>query len=63
MASEGQFVVSPDSGKELITFGLCVFTVGIAFGSYLAARASRARPNLALVPVGALLRLPDVSSG
>ncbi len=42
-------------GKELITFGLCVFTVGIAFGSYLAARASRARPNLALVPVGALL--------
>ena len=42
-------------GKELITFGLCIFTVGIAFGSYLAARASRARPNLALVPVGALL--------
>jgi acyl-[acyl-carrier-protein]-phospholipid O-acyltransferase / long-chain-fatty-acid--[acyl-carrier-protein] ligase len=42
-------------GKELITLGLCVFTVGIAFGSYLAARASRQRPNLALVPIGALL--------
>lgn len=42
-------------GKELITLGLCVFTLGIAFGSYLAARASRQRPNLALVPVGALL--------
>lgn len=42
-------------GKELITLGLCVFTLGIAFGSYLAARASRRRPNLALVPVGALL--------
>lgn len=42
-------------GKDLITFGLCVFTVGIAFGSYLAARVSRSRPNLALVPVGALL--------
>lgn len=41
--------------KELITLGLCVFTVGIAFGSYLAAKASRRRPNLALVPVGALL--------
>lgn len=43
------------AGKELITLGLCVFTVGIAFGSYLAARASQRRPNLALVPVGALL--------
>ena len=42
-------------GKEMITLGLCVFTVGIAFGSYLAARASRRRPNLALVPIGALL--------
>jgi acyl-[acyl-carrier-protein]-phospholipid O-acyltransferase/long-chain-fatty-acid--[acyl-carrier-protein] ligase len=42
-------------GKEMITLGLCVFTVGIAFGSYLAARASRQRPNLALVPIGALL--------
>jgi len=41
-------------GKELITLGLCVFTLGIAFGSYLAARASRRRPNMALVPVGAL---------
>jgi len=42
-------------GKELITLGLCVFTTGIAFGSYLAAKASKRRPNLALVPVGALL--------
>jgi acyl-[acyl-carrier-protein]-phospholipid O-acyltransferase/long-chain-fatty-acid--[acyl-carrier-protein] ligase len=41
--------------EALITTALCVFTVGIAFGSYLAARASRRRPNLALVPVGALL--------
>ncbi len=41
--------------EEIITLGLCVFTIGIAFGSYLAARASRRRPNLALVPVGALL--------
>ncbi len=41
--------------EALITTALCVFTVGIAFGSYIAARASRRRPNLALVPVGALL--------
>ena len=34
---------------------LLVFTVGIAWGSLLAARASRARPNMALVPAGALL--------
>jgi len=32
-----------------------VFTLGIALGSLMAARASRGRPNLALVPIGALL--------
>ncbi|HKZ95909.1 MAG TPA: acyl-[ACP]--phospholipid O-acyltransferase [Hyphomicrobiaceae bacterium] len=42
-------------GQSLITLGLVVFTVGIAAGSWLAARASKNRPNLALVPVGALL--------
>jgi acyl-[acyl-carrier-protein]-phospholipid O-acyltransferase/long-chain-fatty-acid--[acyl-carrier-protein] ligase len=43
-------------GSEgVVTYCLAVFTVGIALGSLLAARASRARPNLALVPMGALL--------
>jgi len=43
-------------GNEgVITFALVVFTVGIAAGSFLAARASKTRPNLALVPIGALL--------
>jgi acyl-[acyl-carrier-protein]-phospholipid O-acyltransferase / long-chain-fatty-acid--[acyl-carrier-protein] ligase len=43
-------------GSEgVVTYCLSVFTVGIALGSLLAARASRDRPNLALVPVGALL--------
>ncbi len=41
--------------QALITFGLLVFTVGIAVGSMLAARASKLRPNMALVPVGAFL--------
>jgi acyl-[acyl-carrier-protein]-phospholipid O-acyltransferase/long-chain-fatty-acid--[acyl-carrier-protein] ligase len=40
---------------EVVTLALFVFTVGIATGSVAAARASRLRPNLALVPVGALL--------
>ncbi len=40
---------------EVVTLGLFVFTVGIALGSMAAARASRLRPNLALVPIGALL--------
>ena len=34
---------------------LVVFTVGIAVGSVVAARASHAPPNLALVPIGAFL--------
>ncbi|MCB1505693.1 MAG: acyl-[ACP]--phospholipid O-acyltransferase [Hyphomicrobiaceae bacterium] len=41
--------------EQLITLGLVVFTVGIAAGSGLAARASKMRPNLALVPLGAFL--------
>jgi acyl-[acyl-carrier-protein]-phospholipid O-acyltransferase / long-chain-fatty-acid--[acyl-carrier-protein] ligase len=41
--------------QRVITAALVVFTVGIATGSMLAARASKLRPNLALVPIGALL--------
>ncbi len=37
------------------TYALSVFVVGIAVGSLLAARASHDRPNLALVPLGAIL--------
>lgn len=41
-------------GSEgVVTLSLAIFTVGIAAGSLLAARASRGQPNLALVPVGA----------
>lgn len=40
---------------EVVTLGLIVFTLGIAAGSVTAAQASRLRPNLALVPIGALL--------
>ncbi len=40
---------------EVVTLCLFVFTVGIAVGSGIAARASHSRPNLALVPIGALL--------
>jgi acyl-[acyl-carrier-protein]-phospholipid O-acyltransferase/long-chain-fatty-acid--[acyl-carrier-protein] ligase len=41
--------------ENLVTAGLVVFTLGIAVGSYLAARVSKNRPNMALVPVGAFL--------
>ncbi len=41
--------------QSAITLGLVVFTVGIAVGSALAARASKMRPNMALVPCGAFL--------
>jgi acyl-[acyl-carrier-protein]-phospholipid O-acyltransferase / long-chain-fatty-acid--[acyl-carrier-protein] ligase len=37
------------------TYALSVFVVGIAAGSLLAARASHDRPNLALVPLGAII--------
>jgi acyl-[acyl-carrier-protein]-phospholipid O-acyltransferase/long-chain-fatty-acid--[acyl-carrier-protein] ligase len=43
------------AGQGVVTLALVVFTVGIAIGSALAARASRNRPNLALVPVGGAL--------
>jgi acyl-[acyl-carrier-protein]-phospholipid O-acyltransferase/long-chain-fatty-acid--[acyl-carrier-protein] ligase len=43
-------------GSEgVVTMCLAVFTVGIAVGSVLAARASRGQPNLGLVPLGAVL--------
>ncbi|MCH9806205.1 MAG: acyl-[ACP]--phospholipid O-acyltransferase [Alphaproteobacteria bacterium] len=41
--------------ESVVTMGLAVFTVGIALGSWMAAKASHHRPNLALVPIGALL--------
>ena len=40
---------------SVITLGLLVFTIGIAIGSALAARASKNRPNLGVVPLAALL--------
>jgi len=40
---------------QVVTLGLVVFTLGIAAGSVTAARLSRLRPNLALVPIGAML--------
>lgn len=43
------------AGQGVVTLALVVFTVGIAIGSGLAARASRTRPNLALVPVASAL--------
>ncbi len=39
--------------EHVVTAGLVLFTLGIAAGSALAAAASRTRPNLALVPIGA----------
>ena len=41
--------------QSVITLGLLVFTVGIAIGSALAALASKNRPNLAVVPLAALV--------
>jgi len=40
--------------ENVVTLSLAVFTVGIALGSFAAARASKRRPNMALVPIGAL---------
>ena len=43
-------------GDETVaTLASLIFAVGIAAGSLIAARASHARPNLALVPLGGLL--------
>ncbi len=41
--------------ESVVTLGLVAFTIGIAAGSGIAARASKMRPNLALVPLGAFL--------
>jgi len=41
--------------EAVVTAGLALFTLGIALGSALAAAASKTRPNLTLVPIGALL--------
>ncbi len=41
--------------EHLLTVALLIFTVGIAVGSVAAARASRTRPNMALVPIAAFL--------
>ena len=42
-------------GEDMVTTGLVAFTFGIATGCGIAAMASRSGPNLALVPIGALL--------
>lgn len=39
--------------EGVVTLCLAVFTIGIAIGSAIAAKASHARPNLSLVPIGA----------
>src|SRR5438132_724732 len=41
--------------EGVVTMCLAVFTVGIAIGSVVAARASHGQPNLGLVPLGAVL--------
>ena len=41
--------------EKLLTVSLLIFTLGIAVGSAMAAQASKLRPNLALVPIAALL--------
>ena len=44
------------NGSEyVISLCLTIFAIGVALGSLLAAKASRERPNLALVPFGAAL--------
>ncbi|WP_423415296.1 acyl-[ACP]--phospholipid O-acyltransferase [Hyphomicrobium sp. B1] len=44
-----------NGAPSVYTLALFTFAVGVAFGSVVAARASSNRPNLALVPIGALL--------
>ena len=41
--------------ETVVTLGLAAFTIGIAIGSAVAAYFSHARPNLMLVPIGAVL--------
>ena len=44
------------NGSEyVISLCLTIFAIGVALGSLVAAKASRAHPNLALVPLGAAL--------
>ncbi|MBA2126785.1 acyl-[ACP]--phospholipid O-acyltransferase [Hyphomicrobium methylovorum] len=44
-----------NGAPSVYTLALFTFAVAVALGSIAAARASRNRPNLALVPIGALL--------
>ena len=44
-----------NGSEDVVTLCLAVFTIGIAVGSGLAARASHGQPNLGLVPLGAAL--------
>ncbi|HSR82438.1 MAG TPA: MFS transporter, partial [Hyphomicrobiaceae bacterium] len=44
-----------NGSEDVVTMCLAVFTIGIAVGSGLAARASHGQPNLGLVPLGAAL--------
>ncbi|RUO99622.1 acyl-[ACP]--phospholipid O-acyltransferase [Hyphomicrobium sp.] len=44
-----------NGAPSVYTLALFVFAVSVAVGSVAAARASASRPNLALVPIGALL--------
>ncbi|MBS0232724.1 MAG: acyl-[ACP]--phospholipid O-acyltransferase [Proteobacteria bacterium] len=44
-----------NGAPSVYTLALFTFAVGVAIGSIVAARASVNRPNLALVPIGALL--------
>ena len=41
--------------ESVVTFCLAVFAIGIAAGSLFAAHLSHVRPNLALVPIGAIV--------
>ena len=44
-----------NGAPAVYTLALFTFAVAVALGSIAAARASKNRPNLALVPIGALL--------
>jgi len=44
-----------NGSEDVVTMCLAMFTIGIAVGSGLAARASHGQPNLGLVPLGAAL--------
>ncbi|MFN5719927.1 MAG: hypothetical protein ACK463_36290, partial [Bradyrhizobium sp.] len=41
--------------EGVVTLCLAVFAIGIAAGSLFAAQLSHVRPNLALVPIGAIV--------